>query len=90
MLNARLWGWRQIDNLNRYQRSGVMHPFTCGNDHDGDRTLVATRRGWICCHCDYTQDWAHEFMLGFTEERLAETATMWAVQPAKKEGPEGP
>lgn len=52
----------QVDNLNHYQHAGRMHPFTCGNYHDGDHTLVATEGGWICCHCDYTQDWAHKFM----------------------------
>lgn len=45
-----------------------MHPFTCANrgDHPeiaGDKgILVPTTRGWICPICDYTQDWAHDFM----------------------------
>lgn len=45
-----------------------MHPFTCGNRDDhpeiaGDKgVLVPTTRGWICPICDYTQDWAHDFM----------------------------
>lgn len=30
-----------------------------------DRELVATINGWICPTCDYTQDWAHEFMASF-------------------------
>jgi hypothetical protein len=25
--------------------------------------LVATPRGWICRDCEYTQNWAHDFML---------------------------
>lgn len=25
-------------------------------------TLVATEAGWVCPNCDYTQDWAWEFM----------------------------
>lgn len=47
-----------------------MHPFTCGNrgNHPvlaGDKgILVPTVRGWICPFCDYTQDWAHDFMKG--------------------------
>lgn len=58
--------------LNRYQRDGRFHPFTCGNDrgnaahreyqrqHGGDfGQLVATTEGWVCPVCDYTQDWAH-------------------------------
>jgi hypothetical protein len=58
------WTAEQVDALNRFQRAGVMHPFTCvGHVGGGDRTLVATRSGWICCHCDYTQGWAHAFMV---------------------------
>lgn len=58
------WTAEQVDALNQYQRAGFMHPFTCpGHDGGGDTDLVATRAGWICCHCDYRQDWAHEFML---------------------------
>lgn len=56
------WTDGQVDRLNRYQQDGRMHEFTCVNDHDGDRRLVATREGWICLHCDYKQKWAHEFM----------------------------
>ena len=48
-----------------------MHPFTCPNRGDGHHfdngsdlgALVPTVRGWICQSCDYTQSWAHEFML---------------------------
>lgn len=54
----------QIDALNRFQRAGYVHPFTCpGHPGEGDRNLVATKDGWICCHCDYGQDWAHASML---------------------------
>lgn len=56
-------GW-YVDALNRWQRAGFVHEFTCKNDHgELDRTLVATVNGWICPHCDYTQKWAHDFML---------------------------
>ena len=48
------------------------HPFTCENRGDGNHrvilgdlgTLLPTVRGWICPFCDYTQDWAHDFMKG--------------------------
>lgn len=54
----------QVDALNRFQRAGHVHPFTCGNDHSGDKDLVATKDGWICPNCDYRQDWAHAAMAG--------------------------
>lgn len=49
----------QVTALNEYQAEGTTHPFTCAHGHG---TLVATVRGWICPYCDYTQDWAHDFM----------------------------
>jgi hypothetical protein len=55
----------QIAALNAYQRSGRMHPFTCGNEaHELHQTLIAERDGWHCPdeHCDYRQDWAHPWM----------------------------
>jgi hypothetical protein len=58
------WTSEQVDALNRYQRLGHVHEFTCKEQHDGaDRTLYATREGWRCPHCAYTQDWAHKAML---------------------------
>lgn len=69
------WTNEQVAALNEYQRSGRMHPFTCGNrgaeghrcDPEwggGDKgVLRATAAGWICPDCDYTQNWAHDFML---------------------------
>jgi hypothetical protein len=64
------WNDDQIDSLNSFQRAGVMHEFTCGNsrgmnptlEHSQRFPLVATKDGWICPYCDYTQDWAHDFM----------------------------
>lgn len=53
----------QVNNLNRYQKLGFIHEFTCGNEHEGDNTLIATKDGWICPTCDYTQNWCHDFML---------------------------
>lgn len=59
------WTYEHVVALNERQRKGEYHPYTCGNrsDHpfvDGDQgILIATVRGWICCFCDYTQDWSH-------------------------------
>jgi hypothetical protein len=53
----------QIKNLNEYQKLDIVHKFTCGNDHNGERTLIATDSGWVCPTCDYKQDWCHTFML---------------------------
>jgi hypothetical protein len=59
----------QVAALNKYQWSGVMHPFTCarpeGLEHSfTEEVLRATRDGWVCVKvgCTYTQKWAHEFM----------------------------
>jgi hypothetical protein len=58
------WTGEQVDALNRFQRAGDVHEFTCRHDHGGlDRTLYATRDGWRCPHCSYQQDWAHQAML---------------------------
>lgn len=59
-----------------------MHPFTCPNRHDhpeigGDNgILIPTVRGWICQFCDYTQNWAHDFM---------KRDLLHATNPAKKQ-----
>lgn len=53
----------QVLALERYQRSGRFHPFTCENRSDGNHrendvdlgALVPTIRGWICPYCNYTQ-----------------------------------
>lgn len=54
----------QVESLNGYQSSGVMHEFTCGNGGHSHGRLRATSDGWVCDFegCDYTQDWAHAFM----------------------------
>lgn len=58
------WDGKEVDLLNRYQRLGYVHEFTCKQAHEGlDRTLYATTNGWRCPHCDYQQDWAHAAML---------------------------
>jgi hypothetical protein len=68
----------QIEELNKYQHSGKFHPFTCGGNRtdekhlDGEGILVATKQGWICPYCDYTQDWAHDFM---TDKKVIDKST---------------
>ena len=52
----------QVNALNAFQLRGDFHSFTCGK-HSGHRDLVATEKGWICEDCDYTQNWAHSFMV---------------------------
>lgn len=59
------WSAQQIGALNAFQRSGVMHPFTCPDCGDGARSvlLAAYHDGWRCTRgCGYRQDWAHAFM----------------------------
>ena len=56
------WTDEQVKNLNDYQGAGVFHPFTCGGTNCRE-DLVATPTGWVCPKCDYTQNWAHDFML---------------------------
>lgn len=57
------WTPDQVAALNRFQKSGFVHEFTCGNDHEGDRVLVAHSDGWHCPSCSYVQNWAHRMML---------------------------
>jgi hypothetical protein len=59
----------QIEALNAWQRNGQVHPYTCGNaqcraehHHVDGSVLVATTTGWVCEHCGYTQEWAHELL----------------------------
>jgi hypothetical protein len=62
------WTPEQVENLNAYQKSGKMHPFTCEyrSDHYSadEGILVATPSGWECPyeHCTYMQFWAHDWM----------------------------
>lgn len=81
----------QVEALNRYQQCKIMHPFTCGHCRDADEhyldgewitpdehLLVATEAGWTCPTCDYTQDWAHDFMAdGAWIERQVERFRSW-------------
>lgn len=65
----------QVDLLNQFQvgaNSPVRgHPFTCphrgelphGTEGGDLGVLIAKAQGWVCPHCSYTQDWAHESMI---------------------------
>lgn len=65
------WTDEQIAALEAWQRSPYVHPYTCahrdGHPHEpeyGDHgVLRPTVDGWVCLHCDYTQNWAHTFSL---------------------------
>jgi hypothetical protein len=59
---------KEVKSLNGYQMSGVGHPFTCGNN--SKHILVATRNGWVCPKCDYSQKWAHKFMADGSWEQM--------------------
>lgn len=70
----------QVQSLNEYQAMGAMHPFTCGNDGcpgkaAGNSSLVATRRGWVCPSCRYTQAWAWRWMADGSWRELEDTVT---------------
>lgn len=67
------WSPNEVAALNDYQQAGWFHPFTCGirDEHPSDEgILVATENGWVCPveSCDYTQTWAHAFMMMGEEE----------------------
>jgi hypothetical protein len=70
----------QVEKLNKYQMSGVMHPFTCmgakgckRSEQENEGLLTATNDGWVCPCGKYRQDWAWEFMLHSDEiqERIS-------------------
>jgi hypothetical protein len=52
------WTDEQVAALQRHQADDRVHPYTCGNDHGGNRVLIPTHDGWCCPSCDYTQRWA--------------------------------
>lgn len=72
------WTDEQVAALNRWQKSGVVHPFTCGNrdksGHGWDRevgdygVLEATPGGWVCRACGYRQPWAQSFCFDIDEQ----------------------
>ncbi len=79
------WNAEQVENLKTYQQNRWVHPFTCGNrsapgheeyaEKHQERDvglLIPTPSGWVCPVCDYTQDWAHSFMLDGSASRVSE------------------
>jgi len=67
------WDANTVDALNAFQYRENFHPFTCPHTHldgngivrGGEVKLHAYSTGWKCSDikCDYTQSWAHEFMI---------------------------
>jgi hypothetical protein len=60
------WEPEQVEQLNRYQHTANVHPYTCGkrDAHPwNEGVLVAEPGGWVCPveTCDYAQNWAHDF-----------------------------
>lgn len=54
------WTDEQVETLNKFQALEFIHPFTC-IEHS-NLPLIATKSGWVCAKCDYTQGWAHAEM----------------------------
>ena len=48
----------QVWELNRFQYSGIVQPFTCP---EGD-VLIAYPEGWFCPGCSFKMDWAWKEM----------------------------
>jgi len=61
----------KVKELNEYQSSRRMHPYTCDRkapecevnqeprDRSKDGVLIATKEGWICPCGKYKQNWCH-------------------------------
>ena len=55
----------EIDNMNKAQRAGFMHPYTCDRSADGcqvkfnesDGVLIATKDNWVCPCGKYVQNY---------------------------------
>ncbi len=86
------WTQDQVEQLNRLQRGELFgHPYTCPNrsimphHYNGHDTgcLVATKNGWWCPDCGYTQDWFHESsLLSLTEADIfARISHAEVIQP---------
>jgi hypothetical protein len=58
------WSADQVESLNAFQVSDVMHPFTGKRGPNGEETvLIATPGGWVEKeNGPIVQTWAHEFM----------------------------
>jgi hypothetical protein len=64
------WTDDEVEALRNWQDNDRVHPFTCPRcpstlqDGFSANDLYPTNQGWRCRTCDYTQDWAHDFMFG--------------------------
>jgi hypothetical protein len=75
------WTLEQVVQLQWWQRSGVAHPYTCGN-RSTHPNLVPLVTGWICLACDYTQDWAHPVSLSEGADVTSPTPDLqWTIRP---------
>lgn len=79
------WNKIQIRSLNEFQDSGLMHPFTCAKCGS---QLVAQSDGWVCSsenfpegNCNYTQNWAHDFMADWSWKKLNTEASITQPKP---------
>lgn len=57
-----IWTEEQVAKLNAHQADGRVHPYTCPGSRsfcEGQRSLIATRDGWVCRCGQYRQGWAH-------------------------------
>jgi hypothetical protein len=59
----------QVKSLAAFQADPWMHPFTCRDNHAGDRVLKIGMTGWTCAACDYAQDWCHPWMADWSWRR---------------------
>lgn len=57
MTGLAVWDDERVYKLNAHQHDQTCHPYTCGTDST-HRPLVATRFGWQCADCGFTQAWA--------------------------------
>ena len=64
------WTKDQVENLEKWQTTGWVHPFTCFgegdckiNEREDQGILQPTVDGWICPCGKYTQNWATESQL---------------------------
>ena len=55
------WDDETVEKLNRYQKAGAFHPYTCMCP--SSPKLTATREGWKCDRCDWFQEWAFAISL---------------------------
>jgi hypothetical protein len=70
-----------VNSLNAFQTESMLHPFTCGSDKCVSHTLLkAAENGWVCPTCDYTQNWAYDFMVNWDWKTLEEGMKKWKIK----------